>query len=39
MPHFYCRCCRQRDCASAEHYLPSLLAMYGLDNEVSWHRG
>ncbi|KAL4433936.1 hypothetical protein ABPG75_000377 [Micractinium tetrahymenae] len=26
---------RQRDCASAEHYLPSLLAMYGLDNETT----
>lgn len=26
---------RQRDCASAEHYLPSLLAMYGLDNETN----
>ena len=26
--------CRHRDCISDEHYLPSLLAMYGLDNEV-----
>lgn len=28
-------CCRHRDCISDEHYLPSLLAMHGLDNEAS----
>lgn len=39
-----CRSCRRRpcsmhECVSDEHYPPSLLAMYGLDNEVGWCLG